>query len=163
MKSIKLIGILLFILNLNGSVYFNPIVIKDINNQNTKIEGYYMIINIPKINLYKDINRIDSIYNNVDYGIELLYKKDNLIILASHRGNSYIAYFNNLHKLKNNDVVKLYVDNKWKEYKVINKYYIEKTGNAIIKQNGEKDTLALITCVKNHPKLQVVYICVSNN
>ena len=122
-----------------------------------------MIINIPKINLYKDINRIDSIYNNVDYGIELLYKKDNLIILASHRGNSHIAYFNNLHKLKNNDVVKLYVDNKWKEYKVINKYYIEKTGNAIIKQNSEKDTLALITCVKDQPKLQVVYICVSNN
>ena len=69
------------------------------------------------------------------------------------------AYFNYLYKLNNSDIVRLYVDNKWKEYKVKNKYYIEKNGKAIIKRNENIETLALITCVKNHPKLQVVYIC----
>jgi LPXTG-site transpeptidase (sortase) family protein len=162
MKSIKLISILLFILNLNGSVYFNPIVINNIGSQNTILEDYYMIINIPKIKLYKDINKIDSIYNTVDYGIELLYEEDNLIVLASHRGNGYIAYFNNLYKLDNNDIVRLCVGKIWKEYKVVDKYYIKKNGKATIKRNKEKDTLALITCVKNHPKIQVVYICESS-
>ena len=161
MKSIKLISLLLFIFNLNGSIYYNDLKINNVDNSNIILDDYYMIINIPKINLYKDINEMDSIYNNVNLGIELLYKEDNLIVLASHRGNSYIAYFNNLYKLNNNDIVRLCVDKKWKEYKVVNKYYIEKNGKAVIKRNEEKNTLALITCVKNHPKLQVVYICES--
>lgn len=161
MKSIKLISILLFILNINGSVYYKDLKINNVDNSNIKLDDYYMIINIPKINLYKDINKIDSIYNDVNLGIELLHEEEKLIVLASHRGNSYIAYFNNLYKLNMNDVVRLCANKKWREYKVIDKYYIEKNGKARIKRNKGKNTLALITCVKNHPKLQVIYICES--
>lgn len=126
-------------------------------------ENFIAVIEIPKINLRKGIYSKESSKNNVNKNIEILKESDmpdknnGNFILAGHSGNSRIAYFKNLSKLENNDIAYIYYNGGRYVYKLVNSYEIEKTGEATINRNGQKNTLTLITCKHNTNK-QIVFI-----
>lgn len=150
-------------------VFFTSVFYEDVNEKNffnQKIEGatsFNMVLEIPKINLKKGLYDINSDLNNVEKGIEINNSSDypdvinGNLILESHSGTSFVSYFKNLEKLKENDEVFVYYDNIKYVYLIDNYYYIKKTGKAAIKRNLNKNSVTLITCVKNENK-QVVYV-----
>ena len=83
-------------------------------------------------------------------------QKGNLI-LASHSGNTDIAYFKHLDRLNINDIAFIYYKSIKYKYIITNIYEVEKTGYVDIKRNKNKQTLTLITCKKNTNK-QTVFI-----
>lgn len=130
---------------------------------NEKKDNYYMLINIESINLNEEIYPINSKFNNVNYGIELLKSdlpniKNGNLILASHRGTSNVAKFNNLDKMRYGDSIKIYYKNICYKYIYTYKYEILKTGKANIKENKNKNQITLITCKKNEKNKQVIYV-----
>jgi len=128
-------------------------------------KGRYLgYLTIPKINLRTGIPWKDSSLNNVDRGVYTLpisnypdIPNGNLI-LAAHSGNASISYFKNLWKLKLGDVANVSYNGKTYSYKIVDIYYVEKTGTVQIKRNNQKTVLTLITCTKNSDTLQTVYI-----
>lgn len=133
-------------------------------NNNTQIKSeYFLILEIPKINLKKGVYNFDNENNSVEKGIQLIEKSDmpnvknGNLILASHRGNSDVSYFNDLHKLNKADMVYVYFNGYKYSYKIKNWYKEKKTGHLTIKRDENKNVIALITCVKNEDN-QVIYI-----
>ena len=119
------------------------------------------ILEIPKINLTKEFYKYESKNNNINKTIKLLNneypnKLNGNLIIASHSGNNYNAYFKNLHKLNVNDFVNIYYDGIEYNYKVTNIYKIKKTGYAHIIRDNSKNTLTLITCIGKNE--QLIYI-----
>ncbi len=121
------------------------------------------ILEIPKINLKQEFYPNNPEKNNVDKGLQVIetskmpnIKGSNLII-ASHSGNSSIAYFKNLDKLNINDTAYIHYKNKTYRYVIKNIYDVEKTGYINIQRDKTKQTLTLITCKKNTNK-QTVFI-----
>ena len=128
---------------------------------------YVAILKIPKINLENGIVEKNSIYNNVQYGIEMLEESDypdkinGDFILASHNGNSPVSHFRNLYRLELGDEAIVDYKNSSYIYKLTNIYDIPKTGKATIKSNNKKNNLVLITC-KGNTDFQTVYIFENN-
>lgn len=130
--------------------------------QEVKID-YKAILEIPKINLKKGIVDENSSHNNVNKNIYVVKETifpdgQNIshIILAAHSGNSYVSYFRNLNKLSLDDEVYFYYGNIKYIYKISNRYEIQKTGTAKLKQTNISD-ITLITCISGTNK-QVVYV-----
>lgn len=124
--------------------------------------NYIAVIEIPKISLKRGLVDKNSWRNNVNQNIQIL-KESNMpnedkgnFILAAHSGSSSVSYFKNLHKLVNDDPVYVYYDNVVYTYKIVNKYEIEKTGQAVIKRNMQKQALTMITCISGTEKQMVV-------
>ena len=147
---------------INSEIDTQEQVIED-NNTNTQI-NYLMVLEVPKIGLKKGIYDIESKYNSVNYGIEIL-KDSNMpdkelgnVILASHRGTSNIAYFNKLDNLNNDDIVIIYYQGIKYSYKITNIYDQDKTGSIKILKDMNKTTITLITCKKNTKDKQLVFI-----
>lgn len=130
-----------------------------VNESNRKQDDYIAVIQIPKINLEKGIYNIDNPLNNVDKNIAVLREtiwpdqKNSHIILASHSGNSDISYFKKLNKLKINDEIFFYYNNKKYVYSINNIYEVEK--RKYINLDLSNDDISLITCKgKNN---QIIY------
>lgn len=128
---------------------------------NSRYLGY---LTISKIGLKAGIPWKDSSMNNVDKGIYTLpvsnypdIENGNLV-LAAHSGNASISYFKNLWKLAVGDNANVSYNGKTYSYKIVNIYYVEKTGTVQIKRNTKKTSLTLITCTKDDDTLQTVYI-----
>lgn len=125
-------------------------------------ENYIAIIEIPKISLKKGLYNINSKLNDVNKNIQILKEstmpneENSNLILASHSGSSRRSYFKNINKLENEDLIYIYYDNIIYTYKVVDKYEIEKTGYAVIKENTNKKVLTLITCKINTNKQIVI-------
>ena len=126
--------------------------------------NYVGVLEIPKINLRKGFTSIDDNNNDVNKNIELLKESDmpnvvggNLII-AGHSGIGRIAYFNNINKLSNKDIINIYYNNKKYIYEVVDKYEIDKKGIMNIRKDKNKTTLTLITCSTSNEKKQIVII-----
>ncbi len=125
-------------------------------------ENYLAIIEIPKISLKKGLYIIDSKLNDVDKNIQILKEstmpteENSNLILASHSGSSRKSYFKNINKLENEDLIYIYYNNIIYAYKVVDKYEIEKTGYAVMKENTNKKVLTLITCKINTNKQIVI-------
>lgn len=125
---------------------------------------YIGVIEIPSIDLKRGFLDKDSIYNDVNYNIEVLIDSDmpdiknGNFILAAHSGNTMVSYFKNINNLSLNDDIYIYYNGHKYIYKVMNKYQIEKTGYANIVRNNNKNTLTLITCISN-TNYQLVVIC----
>ena len=64
-------------------------------------------LEIPKINLKRDIYSLANPHNNVEENVTILTDTENLIVLAAHSGPGDIAYFNDLDKLILNDTINL--------------------------------------------------------
>ena len=127
-------------------------------------ENYSMVLEIPKINLKKGLYDIKSKYNSVKYNIQIMKEskmpniKNSNLILASHSGNSKIAFFDKLYKLQNGDKVFVYYQNIKYIYEIVNIYEIEKNGTALIKKDVNESIIALITCKKYTNNKQLVFI-----
>ena len=121
------------------------------------------MLEIPKVNLKKEVYPDDPIKNNVDRNIEVIEgsmmpdKIRGNLILAAHSGNSSIAYFKNLDKLTYNDEFYVYYKNKRYKYVVGDIYDVEKSGYVEIKRDRSRSAVTLITCKKNTNK-QIVFI-----
>ena len=112
--------------------------------------------NRPKFNvLLKD----DKTYPYIKIDVKSDYPnvQNGNFILAGHSGNSKISYFNNLHKLKKDDLAYVFFSSKEYVYKLVDKYEIDKTGVATIIRNTQKSTMTLITCTTDNKK-QVIFI-----
>ena len=115
---------------------------------------YSSVIEIPKINLKRGLFDIDSKYNSVNYGIEILKestmpdKENSNLILAGHSGNSRISYFKNLNKLVIGDEIIIYYNNNLYTYRVSEIYEINKTGTINLTDKN-KSVITLITCRYN--------------
>ena len=126
--------------------------------------NYIGVLEIPKINIKRGFLNIKDKGNNVNKNLQVIkgsdmpnVKNGNLII-AAHSGNSYISYFKNLHKLSNDDVAYVYLNNIKYTYKVVGKYDAEKNGKVTIHRDNKKNTLTLITCSQTDKTKQIVYI-----
>ena len=131
--------------------YFN------VNNNDIKNTNYIII---DKVFLNQEIKSYNE--SNVDH--DIIYLKEtnfnnNFYILAAHSGNSKIAYFKNLYKLKKNDKVILNINNKKMVFKVNKIYYQEKTGKIHLKKNIN-NTLILTTCDRFNQKRQLIIECI---
>ena len=126
------------------------------------ITNYIAVIKIPKIGLEKGLVDKKHYLNNVNRNIEILSESDmpnqenGNFILASHSGRGRTAYFKNLHKLKQDDLITIHYNQTKYEYKVVNMYHVEKNGTAHIVRNQHKNTLTLITCVAGTEKQLIV-------
>ena len=121
-------------------------------NNNEEVIG---TLTINKINLSKDIYKINSSHNNVDENVTILNDDNNLIVLAAHSGPGYIAFFNNLDKLEFNDIIKLNFKGKKLKYKVTNIEEQVKDGTIEINKTN-KQRLILTTCSKKDKNKQLV-------
>lgn len=139
---------------------------EEINSKPKKdyIPNYIAFLEIEKLNLKQGILPKNNPYNNVDYHIQILDVSDmpdvinGNMILASHSGNSSIAYFKNLYKLAVGDEAKVSYNGKLYKYKITNIYKEIKDGSVNIYRNVDKTTLTLITCSKNDKEHQTIYI-----
>ena len=128
---------------------------------NSRYLGY---LTISKISLKAGIPWKDSSMNNVDKGIYTLPVSNypdvtnGNLVLAAHSGNASISYFKNLWKLSLGDNANVSYNGKTYSYKIVDIYYVPKTGTVQIKRNTSKTTLTLITCTKDNDDLQTVYI-----
>lgn len=124
---------------------------------------YIAVLEIPKINLKRGLVDIDSIYNSIDYNIQILKEStmpniDNSnLILVAHSGNSNVSFFKDLDKLEILDNVYLYYNNTVYQYEIYDKYEIEKIGSLKLNKNINSKTITLITCKDNTNK-QLVFV-----
>lgn len=110
------------------------------------------ILEIPKINLKRSLYDISSELNNVDKNVTIIKEdissnENGTIILAAHSGNNYNSYFDNLDKLKKNDIIYLKYKNKNYQYIVTNIYEEKQNGYISIKKKNINQ-LFLTTCSK---------------
>lgn len=160
-KIIKSIILIMTLLNMLSYKFVNNTSIN--NTKETKYkENYLFEIEIPKINLKKEVYNLDSELNNVNIGIELLKplalpeNENSCIILASHNGNSNVSYFNKLYKLELKDKIIINYNQKKYVYQIVNIYDILKNGKAVIKKSNYNNIVVLITCKGNDK--QTIYI-----
>ena len=132
-------------------------------NINNKSEDYYGILTIPKINLKTGFYNKDSSKNNVNNSVTLLNESvmpnenGSIIYLAAHSGSGYLAYFKDLEKLTNEDIINVDVFNKKYIYTITDIYELPKNGEIIVNRNINEDYLVLTTCSKNK-NMQLVII-----
>lgn len=109
-------------------------------------------ISIPSINLEKVLYDIDSKLNNVNYNIEILKesimpnKEHSHLFLASHSGNNYNAYFNDLPKLEIGDDIYIFYDGIKYTYEINKIFEVDKDGKIEINGISNIKMLTLITC-----------------
>lgn len=131
--------------------------------------NYTFVLEIPSISLKKGFYGLGIYSNTVSQNIQMLNKSDypdvinGNVMLAAHRGNSRVSFFNKLDKTNDGDKVYLYYNGVKYEYILSTRYYINKTGTAKIVRDNNKNTITLITCKKNTNDKQVVYIGYLNN
>ncbi len=126
------------------------------------IYNYIGVLEIPKIDVKRGFTSLNDKVNNVNKNIQVIEKSDmpnvdngNLII-AGHSGSGRIAFFKNLYKVSNDDVIYVYYQNVKYTYNVVNIYDVKKTGTVAIKRDKDKTILTLITCRHNTNKQIVV-------
>lgn len=131
----------------------------------SKIRKEYIgYLEIKKINLKQGFLSKNSRYNHVNYNIQLLgpsnYPDKELgnTIIAGHSGNSYLAYFKNLYKLKLGDEARITYKGYIYTYKIVNIYNVAKTGKVKVIRDHTKTCLTLITCTYKSKTQQTVYI-----
>ena len=135
---------------------------QEVKKQETSYD-YIAILRIPKINLKRGLVAKESRYNNINYNIMIHSESDSPdddggnVILVAHSGSASMSYFRYSYKLNLGDKIYLDYNNKTYEYKIINQYDIEKTGQASIRKNTRKSSITLITCRSGTNK-QIVLI-----
>lgn len=102
---------------------------------------------IDKISFKENIFPIGDKRNHIDRNIELLYadKERNNYIIVGHSGSGSTAYFKNLNKLVNGDIVSIRAK-AILNYQVINKYLMPKALKNTISFREKTGNLQLITC-----------------
>lgn len=117
---------------------------------------YVGVLEIPSINLRKGFLNIDNLYNDVKWNVELLRDDNDSLVLASHNGGLYNAYFKNLDKMKFNDEIIVYDDYYVYKYIFSDSYDVMKTGYVDLFRVSDEKNIFLITCKGND--MQTVYV-----
>ncbi len=131
------------------------------NNKEKKKE-YIAVLEIPKINFKRGLYEKKDPENDISKNIVFLdssslpNENNSKVIIAGHSGDTYNAYFKNLYKLTNKDIINLYYNNKKYIYKVSDIYEITKNGTLALESNKDKKTLTLITCKDSKRQLVIV-------
>lgn len=126
--------------------------------------NYIGYLEIPKINLKRGFVSLNSKYNSISYNVMFIKGssmpdvKNGNLILAAHRGNSSVSFFDKLYKLDIGDTASVTYNDKVYTYKLVNTYLEEKDGTIAIYRDETKNTLTLITCTRNDKKTQTVFI-----
>ena len=162
------ISVALFLFSFSMNIITECIYEMNLENKIISNDTYFAILEIPKIDLKRELYDMNDNKNNVNDNI-LVHKnsifpdnnKSN-IILAGHSGNGNNAYFRYLYKLRKGDAIKLYFNNLVYEYEISEIEYQEKTGNLFLKQDFE-NMITLITCTYNNKKTQTIYYAFMKN
>lgn len=126
--------------------------------------NYIGYLDIPKINLKRGFVSLNSKYNSISYNVMLIKEssmpdvKNGNLILAAHRGNSSVSFFDKLYKLNLGDEANVTYNDKIYTYKLVNTYLEAKDGTIAIYRDENKTTLTLITCTRGDKKTQTVFI-----
>lgn len=137
--------------------------VKKISNEEELNNQYTGILNIPKINLETGFFDINNKKNNVNNSVTLLKESimpgngNSIIYLAAHSGVGYLAFFKNLNKLTNNDMIFLNYNNKRYSYIITDIYEMPKNGKITVNRNINEEYLVLTTCSKNE-NMQLVVV-----
>ena len=126
--------------------------------------NYIAVLDIPKINLKRGLFPINDKNNNVDKNVEILQNSDmpnvtnGTLALAGHSGNSRIAYFHKLYKLKENDQVYIYYQNIKYIYQVSKIERQDKDGTISFTKTKDTAELILTTCDQQNKGKQIVVV-----
>ena len=126
--------------------------------------NYIAVLEIPKINLKRGLFPINDKNNNVDKNVEILKNSDmpnvtnGTLVLAGHSGNSRIAYFHKLYKLKENDQVYIYYQNEKYIYQVSKIERQDKDGTISFTKTKDTTELILTTCDQQNKGKQIVVV-----
>ncbi len=155
--------------NFNNKKVDNYFVSQDVMDNYKKIvvekedsNDYLGILSIPKIHFQKGFYNIDDERNNVNQNIEVLKTSEmpnvlgSSLIIAGHKGNSYLGYFNDLDKLEINDEIDIYYNNYKYQYEVFDIYELDKNGKITFSKNIHENYLVLTTCSKKKDKQLIV-------
>lgn len=127
-------------------------------------DNYIGYLEVPKVNIKRGFVSLDSKYNSVGYNVMLIEGstmpdvKNGNLILAAHRGNSSVSFFNDLYKLERRDQAIVTYNGKKYTYELVTSYEENKDGVLTIKRNADVNTLTLITCTRKNKKTQTVFI-----
>lgn len=148
-----------YYIKVDSNSTFEPVV----NKIETKKEEYFGILSIPKIKLKTGFYNKNSKNNNVNKNVMLLKdsimpnENGSIIYLAAHSGTGYLAYFKNINKLTNEDIINVSINNKDYQYSVFDIYEVVRNGSIIVKRNINEKYLVLTTC-SNNKNMQLVII-----
>lgn len=126
--------------------------------------NYIAVLEIPKISLKRGLFSINDKNNNVDKNVEILQNSDmpnvtnGTLALAGHSGNSRIAYFHRLYKLKENDQVFIYYQNEKYIYQVSKIERQDKDGTISFTKTKDTTELILTTCDQQNKGKQIVVV-----
>ena len=126
--------------------------------------NYIAVLEIPKINLKRGLFPINDKNNNVDKNVEILKNSDmpnvtnGTLALAGRSGNSRIAYFHKLYKLKENDQVYIYYQNEKYIYQVSKIERQDKDGTISFTKTKDTTELILTTCDQQNKGKQIVVV-----
>ena len=126
--------------------------------------NYIAVLEIPKINLKRGLFPINDKNNNVDKNVEILKNSDmpnvtnGTLVLAGHSGNSRIAYFHKLYKLKESDQVYIYYQNIKYIYQVSKIERQDKDGTISFTKTKDTTELILTTCDQQNKGKQIVVV-----
>lgn len=140
------------------SVVTNPV-----SNEDRR-DNYIGYLEVPDVNIKRGFVAMDSKYNSVGYNVMLIKGSDmpnvknGNLILAAHRGNSSVSFFDKLYKLNMGAEASVTYNDKKYIYKLKYTYTVPKVGKITISRNGDINTLTLITCTRNDKKTQTVFI-----
>lgn len=129
-----------------------------------KRDNYIGYLEVPKVNIKRGFVSLDSKYNSVGYNVMLIEGstmpdvKNGNLILAAHRGNSSVSFFNDLYKLNRRDKATVTYNGKKYTYELVSSYEEKKDGELTIRRNRDASTLTLITCTRKNKKTQTVFI-----
>lgn len=127
-------------------------------------DNYIGYLEVPDVNIKRGFVSLDSKYNSVGYNVMLIEGstmpdvKNGNLILAAHRGNSSVSFFNDLYKLDRRDKAIVTYNGKKYTYELVTSYEESKDGVLTIKRNADASTLTLITCTRKNKKTQTVFI-----
>ena len=137
--------------------------IEEDKKENKKNINYTAVLEIPSINLKQGVVDSTKNFSSINYAISVdnssnYPDKMGNFILYAHSGNSNVAYFRNLNKVKLNDTIYVYFNGIKYEYIVSNIYDIKKTGYAEVIRSNNINLITLITCDQNKEGYQIVII-----
>ncbi len=162
LSTILISGLIISINHFKKEEVIEEVYLEEINE---KIENknYLAILEIPTINLKRELFAKDSPDNDVSRNLFITASSsfpssnsDSNLIIAGHSGNGSNAFFKDLYKLKLNSEIKLYYNNKTYTYLIKEIEYQAKTGTLYLK-NAYPDMLTLVTCTENNNKTQTIY------
>lgn len=136
---------------------------------NEEKEEYLGILKIPRLNLVQGFYSINSKNNNISKAVTILkestFPNENgsIMYLVAHSGNSYIAFFKDLNKLRINDLINIDMNNNSYQYIINDIYELDKNGKITVNHNIHENYLVLSTCKGEDKQLVITSKLINKN